>query len=200
MQDESFTGEALERALVNDELSQLGLELLGMVKASDQEGYVSFTGSGCEDWVDIPTQMIKKAERVGSSKCKDHSHPVFKLTLKEWKNAVAKVLSALLAQRASGERAGAIIADRPAVGPFPVQGPWPAAFPQMARRGPRGWLPGGGAQVGPTSVAYWPVGDGRFACSGWADCLQLAGDVRCGGWHCEPGWVTGDMVCTCTPY
>lgn len=194
LQDESFTGEGLEKALVNDELSQPGLELLGMVKASDQKDHVSFTGSGCDDWIDIPTKMIEKAERVASSKCKDHSHPVFKLTLKESTNAEAQVLSELLAQRASGERAGVTIVDRPAVGPFPIQSPQSAEFPQMAWGGPRGRLPGGGA-----SVRYWSLGDGRWACAGWADCFQLAGAVRC-HFECFAGWATGDLVCICTPY
>ncbi|MGB6582350.1 MAG: hypothetical protein WBF34_31015 [Streptosporangiaceae bacterium] len=152
LQDESFTGEGLEKALVNDELSQPGLELLGMVKASDQKDHVSFTGSGCDDWIDIPTKMIEKAERVASSKCKDHSHPVFKLILKESTSAEVQVLSALLAQRASGEHAVAIIDDRPAVGPFPIQSPQSAGFPQMASRGPRGGFPGGGFTWAPLAL------------------------------------------------
>jgi len=191
MQEESFTGEALEKALVNDELSQPGLELLGMVKASDQKGHVSFTASGCDDWVDIPTTMIEQAERVGSSKCKDHSHPVFKLTLKESRSAEAQILSALLGQRASAGRAGPILAG-------PMQGPTPAGYSRIGGPGPRGGI-SGGVHVGPTSVAYWPVGDGRWQCVGWGDCLRLAGDIRC-NFECYEGWVTGELVCFCTPY
>ena len=191
MQDDSFTGEALEKALVNDELSQPGLELLGMVKASDEKGHVSFTASGCDDWIDIPTKMIEQAERVGSSKCKDHSHPVFKLTLKESKSADAQILSALLAQRSSGGLAGPIPGG-------PMQAPPSAGYSQIGSRGPFGGLPGG-VHVGPTSVAYWPVGDGRWQCVGWMDCLRLAGVMRC-NWECHEGWATGDLVCFCTPY
>jgi hypothetical protein len=181
MQDESFTGEALEKALVNDELSEPGLELLGMVKASDQKGHVSFTASGCDDWIDIPTKMIEQAERVGSSQCKDHSHPVFKLILKESKNSEAQILSALLAQRGAAQHAR----------------PIPTEFSQIGRRGPFGGDPGFRAPT--TNVAFWPVGDGSWRCVGWGDCLNLASQVSGGHFKCEPGWATGEMVCTWTP-
>jgi hypothetical protein len=186
MSDDVLTGASLEESLRSGDFDSPAADLVGMVKASDQKGYVSFTGSGCDHWVDIPTKMIEQAERVGSSKCKDHSHPIFKLKLKVTQSGEAQVLSALLAQRS-------------AVRQFPIQSPQSAEFPQMARRGPRGGPPGGGVYVGPTSVGYWPTGDGRWVCAGWEDCLNLAGAIRCAHWECTTGWVTGDPVCWCTP-
>jgi hypothetical protein len=191
MRDETFTGDALEKALVNDELSQPELELMGMVKASDQKKHISFTTSGCDDWVDVPTSMIEKAERIGSSRCKDHSHPVFKLTLKQPETPEAHILSALLAQRASGQHAPPIPAG-------PMQDPWPAGYSEIGRPGSLGGLPG--VRVpSPTNVAFWPVGDGRWACKWGPDCFRLASILRC-HWECREGWATGDLLCFCTPY
>jgi hypothetical protein len=104
MEGRVFTSEALERALANDELAYPGLELVGMVKASDQTGQISFTLSGCDQWVDLPTVMIHQAEQLGSSRCKDHSHPVFRLRLKEPDTPEAEILYALLAQQSSSPR------------------------------------------------------------------------------------------------
>jgi hypothetical protein len=41
--------------------------------------------------------MIDSGEHVGHRRCDDHSHPVFRITLKEAEGDQAKVLSALLA-------------------------------------------------------------------------------------------------------
>jgi hypothetical protein len=98
MKEKTFTGAELEKALINDELAKSGIELVGMVKSSEKTGYVNFTRSGCDTWVDLPTNMIEQAENLGQSGCKDHSHPVFKIILKESKNPEAQILSALLAQ------------------------------------------------------------------------------------------------------
>jgi len=98
MQEKTFTGADLEKALTNDALTKSGIELVGMVKSSEKAGYVNFTRSGCDTWVDLPTSMIEQAENLGQSGCKDHSHPVVKITLKEAKNPEAQILSALLAQ------------------------------------------------------------------------------------------------------
>jgi hypothetical protein len=141
--------------------------------------------------------MIEQAEKVGSSQCRDHSHPVFKLTLKESKSAEGQILSALLAQRVvdPGHRARSA---SPAGFPN-LAAPPPAGYPSVSLRGPRGGITGG-VHVGPTSVAYWPVGDGSWRCVGWGDCLNLASQVSGGHWECVSGWGTGDMVCTWTPW
>jgi hypothetical protein len=143
--------------------------------------------SGCEEWIDVPTAMIDQAEKIGSSRCKDHSHPVFKLQLKEPKTPETRILYSLLAQRTSA----------PGLSPMPMGSMQPAQLPQIGRRGPLG----GALPVHPpaTNVAYWPVGDGRYGCSGWLDCLHMAGDIRCADIQCYTGWATGDLVCFCTP-
>ena len=98
MQEKTFTGASLEKALKNDALTRSEIELVGMVKSSEKVGHVSFTRSGCDTWVDLPNDMIEQAEHLGQNACKDHSHPVVKITLKEAKNPEAQILSALLAQ------------------------------------------------------------------------------------------------------
>jgi hypothetical protein len=96
---ESYTGEALRDALKAGTLEKPrgSVELVGMVKESDDESSIAFTPRGCDTWVDIPTSMIEGAQHVGHRRCDDHSHPVFRITLKEPEGDKAKVFSALLA-------------------------------------------------------------------------------------------------------
>jgi hypothetical protein len=72
-----------------------------MVKAAEEKGKISFSRSDCESWVDLPTDLIERAEEVGRSQCRDHSHPVFRLSLKASDDPTAQVLAALLASSPS---------------------------------------------------------------------------------------------------
>ncbi len=71
-----------------------------MVKASDEDGTIGFSPTDCESWVDVPTDVIETAEHVGHRPCRDHSHPVFRLTLKQSDDPEARILSTLLASSA----------------------------------------------------------------------------------------------------
>jgi hypothetical protein len=118
MAEKTYTGATLEQALKDGSLTRPGSVLVGMVKASQKGGHVCFTKSGCDSWVDLPDDLIECAEHVGQRACKDHAHPVMKITLKEPKDPVAQIYSALLAQPASAQ-----------AGPMPAQG-WPSSVPQ----------------------------------------------------------------------
>lgn len=98
MSDESFSGADLEEALEEGTLDQTQTPLTGMVKQSEKSGHVRFSQSGCDSWVDLPTDMIEHADHVGQRPCRDHSHPVMRITVKEPKDSTGKVLRALLSQ------------------------------------------------------------------------------------------------------
>jgi hypothetical protein len=97
MADERLSGKALEKALRGGEFDKPSLEIVGMVKASEEAGNVSFSPTDCESWIDVPTDLIASAERVGDRPCRDHSHPVFRLVLKESDDPSAKLLAAVVA-------------------------------------------------------------------------------------------------------
>lgn len=143
----ALTGAALEQALKSGELDRGGTELIGMVKASAQEGRVAFSAAGCEQWVDIPVGLIEQAERVGTSRCRDHTHPLFRLTLAEGEGEEAKVYAALLA---------AATASRTQSMPWGPAGPIGAAAPGAG--GGAGYLPPGGVA---------PAGAGTFGFPGF---------------------------------
>ena len=105
MNDKPFSGASLEKALKEDGLTQTPALLTGMVKSSEKSGHVSFSQSGCDMWVDLPTVMIENADHISQSSCRDHSHPVMRITLKEQKNAEGKFLLSLLAQAATNPSA-----------------------------------------------------------------------------------------------
>jgi hypothetical protein len=106
MTEKTYTGASLEQALRYGSLTPPGIVLVGMVKASEKGEHVLFTRSGCETWVDLPVAMIEHAEHVGQNACKDHSHPIMKITLKEPKDPVAQIYSALLAQQPTSAQMG----------------------------------------------------------------------------------------------
>ena len=106
MPDEQLTGEALEQALRSGDLDSSTVEIVGMVKAAEGKGKISFSPTDCESWVEVPTDLIESAVQVGKSTCRDHSHPVFRLSLKESDDPSARVLAALLGSSAPSQRLG----------------------------------------------------------------------------------------------
>jgi hypothetical protein len=94
----TFTGQGLVDALGAGEFDHPpGVVLTGMVKPSELEDHVAFARGGCETWIDLPTSLIEQAEHVGSRPCKDHAHPVFRITLRESEDPQATLLARLLA-------------------------------------------------------------------------------------------------------
>jgi hypothetical protein len=95
--EDALTGSDLEEQLRTGTVSRHEIRISGMVKASENAGYIAFAQRDCESWVDVPTDLIEKAERVGQRPCRDHSHPVFALSLREPEGDVAKLYATLLA-------------------------------------------------------------------------------------------------------
>src|SRR5215208_1378047 len=93
----TYTGASLEEAVNSGSFEQPAIELTGMVKASEYEDHIAFDRGGCENWVDLPTDLIDRAEHLGQQPCRDHVHPVFRITLKESEDPAAQVFASLLA-------------------------------------------------------------------------------------------------------
>jgi hypothetical protein len=100
--DKIFTGTSLEQALRDGSLEapRREVSLLCMVKASDKPDHVSVTTAGCEQWLEMPARMIEQAEVVGHRSCKDHEHPLVRITLKQSGDDETQLLAALLGQLA----------------------------------------------------------------------------------------------------
>lgn len=97
--NKELDGAELEKLLKEKKFEHPLARLIGMVKSSTETGSVHFAPSGCHSRVDIPIDMIEKAEFVGHQPCKHHSHPLFLLTLKEQADPKAQVLLRLLGAR-----------------------------------------------------------------------------------------------------
>ncbi|MFC4173764.1 hypothetical protein ACFOYU_17170 [Microvirga sp. GCM10011540] len=95
----ALDGAGLEKALSDGSLDRTTTQLIGMMKASAEPGYVSFAPAGCGSWVNIPSAMIAEAHHIGHQPCKDHSHPVFRILLNEPADPQAKALMQLMAAR-----------------------------------------------------------------------------------------------------
>ncbi|CAN5488639.1 hypothetical protein BH09CHL1_BH09CHL1_20150 [soil metagenome] len=102
MENKTFSGASLEEALKGDTFAQSEILRIGMVKQSQTPGYIGFSGGGCEHWIEIPIDMIERAEQMGNRPCKDHSHPVFRITLKQPKDPETQIFASFLAQEPVG--------------------------------------------------------------------------------------------------
>jgi hypothetical protein len=171
MPDQPLTGKALEQALRSGDLDSPALEVVGMVKAAEERGKVSFSRNGCESWVDVPTSLIKSAVQVGHSRCRDHTHPVFRLSFKESDDPAAQVLTALLASSAPSPMQAS-----PGQIPFPPPLPGPSAL--EAQVGQQGGGLGWGYDSRCVRSCQWDCAVAGFppwAC--WYVCAWL-----CSGW------------------
>jgi hypothetical protein len=137
----ALDGAALEKALGEHKFDQATTQLIGMVKASANQAHVSFAPVGCEAWVDLPSAMIEKAEHIGHQSCKDHSHPVFRLSLKEPTDPQAKALWALLTARAPNSLSMPVMAP-PNLAGFPGISRDTASFSAMRKPQCQTWCYG----------------------------------------------------------
>jgi hypothetical protein len=133
MSDDVLTGASLEESLRSGDFDSPAADLVGMVKAGDEEGKVSFSPTDCESWVEIPTDVIESAEKVGDRPCRDHNHPVFRLRLKSSDDPMAQTLMKLLATRSSAPHGRP---SSPGTSPMRPPGQW---APPM--RPPGQWAP-----------------------------------------------------------
>lgn len=138
MKEKTFTGKTLESALNDKSFEQVrpDIQLVGMVKKSDKEGYVSFTQSGCGTWVDLPSTMIERAEFIENRTCKDHSHPVMKVVLKHSDNPEYEILLSLLQMTTNSSNSNTPRMSQPTNGNFPDGLPYKNTT--MAKRIPPG--------------------------------------------------------------
>lgn len=193
-QGKSYDGASLVAALKGKALAGGGLTIVGMLKSAESDEFVSFTVAGCDGWVDIPVKLIEVADHVGEARCKDHSHPVFRIVLKESNDPIARVLAQLIsqigAQRTQGARPSHTnVHEYPEMSP-PFEGGQPG-FPhsRMPRRS--GFSPFG------TSVGNFGVGGlggGGFGAWGcWDSCCE----TRCAAGRWVRNYALGRWVFEC---
>jgi hypothetical protein len=202
MDEKTYTGSSLEQALKSGSLEKAAIELVGMVKVSEKAKHISFAKGDCETWIDLPTDLIDQAEHLGQRPCRDHVHPVFKVTLKEPKDPAAQILGSLLATPVSTSSQS---------GAFPIQGgqgfvtqPFIGAPAFQSSAQPAQAL----QRLGPTASAYasptLPGGRQRAVRSQfyppWAGAYPpwAGGDLLDGGaWDCWAAGCGGDTLPSC---
>lgn len=109
------SGQSLLEALTKGELIEDAF--IGMVKASEVEDHIAFAPGSCEEgWIDVPADLVARADIVDQALCKDHSHPLVRLQLTlDDSEPVHKMLHQLLA-RSPRQRAS----TRPSPPPLPT--------------------------------------------------------------------------------
>lgn len=210
MKEQIFTGAELETALKSGTLKESGTSLTGMVKSSEKEGHISFTRSGCGTWIDLPNEMIERAEHVGNSTCKDHSHPVFNILLKTSDDPYSKILAALLAQLPASPQGLDMNTMREPTYPvkpyskFQINHHNENDLFEMNQKGFNSPI---GNHFSSSSLARnnginrgglgFNCGARSCRCDGWGDCDDLDSTGICSSWDCHVGWLTGTFYCNC---
>lgn len=77
------------------------ITVTGMAKESEEsDGSIAFVPDlNCDDWVQIPLERIESIEVIGTSPCKEHTHPHINLTLKVESSLEAALLARVLSSR-----------------------------------------------------------------------------------------------------
>lgn len=114
-------GESLIAALASGDAGTTNV-YLGMVKASDTDRHLAFAPGACDEgWLDLPQEIVGEAEVLRQMPCKEHTHPLVKLTIvtdpKNQLHALTHQLLTTAVRRASGSGTQPSSAD--AFGPPP---------------------------------------------------------------------------------
>ncbi|KQV83608.1 hypothetical protein [Rhizobium sp. Root1220] len=77
--------EFISQLSTNQLVEPVDLTLFGLVKVDENDSSVlCFSSSlSCEQWISIPISLISSVAHVRNVKCKDHQHPLAKVTLAE---------------------------------------------------------------------------------------------------------------------
>jgi hypothetical protein len=77
------------------------LAFVGMAKEAQDDQHLLFaSGTACEQWIEVPLALVERVELGGMVPCRDHSHPLVKLELKEPESEEARLFAALARSRA----------------------------------------------------------------------------------------------------
>jgi hypothetical protein len=87
----------------------------GLAKADEKDPSVLLfsTSLSCEAWTPVPTAMVESISELRTVRCKDHSHPLVTLTLKD---GATPETAALLAMIQGLQRQLRFLARRPGAG------------------------------------------------------------------------------------
>ncbi|WP_040593190.1 hypothetical protein [Mesorhizobium metallidurans] len=77
--------EFVSQLAANQLVEPMDLTLFGLVKADETDSSVLLFSSSfsCEQWVSIPVSLISSVAHIRNVKCKDHQHPLAKISLSE---------------------------------------------------------------------------------------------------------------------
>ena len=99
MTTESVSGKALPSALADGSLDVGGNGfLVAIVKKTDSDDSIHLSQTGCSDWIEVPTKMIRSAKGVGTAICEGLNYPILLIELAETKDPFARVAYRLLSQ------------------------------------------------------------------------------------------------------
>jgi hypothetical protein len=95
-QGKTYSASEFIEKLKKDDFGSTSLVYMGMVKAAEDNQHLMFANNlDCSNWVAIPTDIIENIEFVRLVPCKDHQHPLVRMTIKEPSSEEAKMFAAL---------------------------------------------------------------------------------------------------------
>jgi hypothetical protein len=92
----TLSGTELEQSLRSEDFGRPSYELEGMLRALPRQGVIQFSPDDCDLWVDLPVELIERADRTGDHACRDALYPVFRIRFREPSDQTARALLAAL--------------------------------------------------------------------------------------------------------
>src|SRR5262245_57638283 len=78
-------GEFLARLTANELPDPVDVTIIGLAKTDEKSSQVIqfSTSLNCGTWLPLPIEIVESVEHVKTVRCKDHSHPLVKIKLKQ---------------------------------------------------------------------------------------------------------------------
>jgi hypothetical protein len=99
---------------------------VGMIKASEKQNHIAFAPASCEQWFDLPANLVGNVQVIREVPCKDHTHPLVKLNLK--RDDADPLMGMIHQMLSAASRAGMQLQ----LGANPVTGATQLPFPGLA--------------------------------------------------------------------
>jgi hypothetical protein len=123
----SYAPEEFVEKLRTDDFDAPPLTFVGMAKPGRDDRHLLFaSGTDCEEWTELPLEVIERVEVGELVSCRDHAHPLVKLHLKQPGSEEASAYAALAKAQARA-RAAAAPAPPPRPAAAEERGRWPFA-------------------------------------------------------------------------
>jgi hypothetical protein len=96
MATKNYSASEFVEKLKSEDFGSASLVYTGMLKNAEDDQHLVFANNmDCSNWTEIPIDIIENIEFMQLVPCKDHKHPLVRMTIKEPTSEEAKMFASL---------------------------------------------------------------------------------------------------------